>query len=135
MGATKVIQKNLPKIKNSKDASIVFFLTFEVQYGYNFHSQVSISKGAIEGLASLLAAAFAPLIRVNTVAPSLTNTPLLGKLLNTPEKIATQSEKTPLKRIVNTVDVAETAVCLLTPKSSWLSGQILHVDGGGSSLK
>jgi NAD(P)-dependent dehydrogenase (short-subunit alcohol dehydrogenase family) len=135
LGATKVIKQLLPKLKKSKNASIVLFSTVAVQTGFNFHSQVAISKGAIEGLTRSLAAELAPEIRVNAVAPSLTNTRLASKLLSTPEKITFHSEKNPLKKVGDAKDVARAAHFLLTPNSSWITGQILHVDGGFSTIK
>ena len=135
IGATKIIQLLLPKIKKSQDSSILFFSTVAVQSGFSFHSQVAISKGAIEGLTRSLAAELAPTIRVNAVAPSLTNTDLAIRFLNTEEKVNQQSEKNPLKKIGDVKDIAEAAFYLLTPKSSWVTGQILHVDGGYSIIK
>lgn len=135
LGATKIIQQLIPKMKQSGNAAIVLFSTVAVQHGFNFHSQVSISKGAIEGLTRSLAAELAPKIRVNAIAPSLTNTQLAGRLLNTPEKIDAQSEINPLKRVGNALDIAEAAAFLLTPKSSWITGQIVPVDGGFSAIK
>jgi NAD(P)-dependent dehydrogenase (short-subunit alcohol dehydrogenase family) len=135
VGATTIIQQLLPKMKNSKDASIVMFSTIAVQNGYNFHAQVAVSKGAIEGLTRALAAEFAPGIRVNAVAPSLTDTPLAERLLSTEEKKAVQAEKIPLKRVGSAKDIAAAATYLLSNQSSWVTGQILHVDGGSSSIK
>ena len=135
VGATKLIQQLLPKLKQSGDSSIVLFSTVAVQNGFNFHSQVSASKGAIEGLTRSLAAEFAPVIRVNAVAPSLTHTPLAGRLLSTPEKVEAQAKLNPMKRVGKPQDIAATAAFLLSPKSSWITGQILHVDGGFSSIK
>jgi len=135
VGATSVIKALIPRLATGENSSIVLFSTIAVQNGFNFHSQVSISKGAIEGLTRSLAAELAPKIRVNAVAPSITDTSLAGKFLNTPQKIATQAEKNPLKKIGKAKDVAEAAAYLLTDKSSWTTGQILHVDGGSSTIK
>jgi len=135
LGATKLIKQLLPNLKNAEGASIVLFSTIAVQQGFNFHSQVAMSKGAIEGLTRSLAAEFAPSIRVNAVAPSLTNTPLAGRLLNSPEKIEKQSANNPLKRIGSAKEVAEAAAFLITDQSSWVTGQIMHIDGGHSVIK
>jgi len=135
LGATKVIKLLLPNMKKSGDASILLFSTVAVQSGYSFHSQVSISKGAIEGLTRSLAAELSPSVRVNALAPSLTNTNLASRFLNTEEKLNFQSEKNPLKKIGEAKDIAEAAEFLLTPRSSWITGQIIHIDGGDSVIK
>jgi NAD(P)-dependent dehydrogenase (short-subunit alcohol dehydrogenase family) len=96
---------------------------------------VSVSKGAVEGLTKALSAELAPTIRVNCIAPSLTNTPLAGTLLNTTEKVAANDARHPLKRIGTANDIATMAEFLLSEKSSWMTGQVLHVDGGMSSIK
>jgi NAD(P)-dependent dehydrogenase (short-subunit alcohol dehydrogenase family) len=134
-GAIRIIQAVLPKLKASQVGSIVLFSTVAVQTGFPFHTQVAVCKGAIEGLTRALAAEFAPTIRVNAIAPSITNTPLAGKLLSTPEKIEANGQRHPLKRIGEPQDLAEVAAFLLSEKSSWITGQIIHVDGGMSSLK
>jgi NAD(P)-dependent dehydrogenase (short-subunit alcohol dehydrogenase family) len=135
IGAIKVIQAAIPALNKSENASILLFSTVAVQSGFNFHSQVSVSKGAIEGLTKSLAAEFAPNIRVNAIAPSLTDTPLSAALLNTDQKRETNANRHPLKRIGNPQDIASTAAFLLSDKASWISGQIIHVDGGMSTLK
>ena len=135
VGAIKVIQAVLPKLKATGSASIVMFSTVAVQMGFNFHTQVAASKGAIEGLTRALAAELAPTIRVNCIAPSLTDTPLAGNLLNTDEKKEANAQRHPLKKIGTPEDIAHMAAFLLSDKSAWMSGQVLHVDGGMSSVK
>lgn len=135
VGAIKVIQASLPKLKDAENASIVLFSTVAVQSGLNFHSQVAASKGAIEGLTKALAAEFAPKIRVNCIAPSLTDTPLAASLLNTDQKKEANALRHPLKRIGTPTDIANMAAFLLSDKSGWITGQILHVDGGMGSIK
>ena len=135
VGAIKTIQAVLPFLKESVNASIILFSTVAVQSGLNFHSQVATSKGAIEGLTRALAAEFAPKIRVNCIAPSLTDTPLAASLLNSEQKKEGNALRHPLKRIGSATDIANMAEFLLSTKSSWITGQILHVDGGMSSIK
>ena len=134
-GAVKIIQQVLPNLKAAKNSSILLFSTVAVQNGFNFHSQVAASKGAIEGLTRALAAEFAPVIRVNAIAPSLTDTPLAGKLLSTQEKKEANAQRHPLKSIGNPENIAELGAFLLTDKAKWITGQIIHADGGMSSIK
>ncbi|MEO5948444.1 MAG: SDR family oxidoreductase [Chitinophagaceae bacterium] len=133
-GAIKIIQLLLPKLKAAKEASIILFSTVAVQRGFNFHSIVASSKGALEGLTKALAAEFAPSIRVNCIAPSITDTPLSAALLNSDTKKEANAQRHPLKRIGNTDDIANLAAFLLSDKSSWITGQIHAVDGGISSI-
>ncbi|MBX2842641.1 MAG: SDR family oxidoreductase [Flammeovirgaceae bacterium] len=135
IGAIKVIQKVLPLLKVSKKGSIVLFSTVAVQQGFNFHTQVATSKGAIEGLTKALAAEFSPEIRVNCIAPSITDTPLASGLLNNERKIEINAQRHPLKAIGKPQDIAEMAEFLLSDKAKWITGQVLHVDGGMSSIK
>lgn len=135
VGAVKVIQQALPKLKAATNASIVLFSTVAVQSGFNFHTQVATSKGAIEGLTRSLAAELAPRIRVNCIAPSLTDTPLASKLLSTDEKKEANGQRHPLKRIGYPQDIADMAAFLLSEKAGWITGQVMHVDGGMSALK
>lgn len=135
VGAIKVLHSVLPRLKAAGNASVVLFSTVAVQTGFPFHTQVSASKGAIEGLTRALAAEWAPSIRVNAIAPSIVETPLAGKLLNTEEKKTTNALRHPLKRIGTTDDIASVASFLLSDKSSWITGQVLTIDGGISSLR
>lgn len=134
-GAIKTIQAALPMLKNSESASIVLFSTVAVQLGLGFHSQVAASKGAIEGLCRALAAEFAPKIRVNCIAPSLTDTALAAGLLNSAEKKEANAQRHPLKKIGKPEDIANLACFLLSDKSSWMTGQILHLDGGIGAIR
>ena len=135
VGAIKTIQAVMPKLKNSENAAIVLFSTVAVQMGLPFHSQVSASKGAIEGLTKALAAEYSPKIRINCIAPSLTDTPLAASLINNEQKREANALRHPLKRIGTTEDIAYMAEFLLSEKASWVTGQILHVDGGMSAIK
>ncbi len=134
-GAIKVIQGALPQLKAGTPSSIVLFSTVAVQQGFSFHSQVSTSKGAIEGLTKALSAEFAPTIRVNAIAPSLTDTPLAAKLLSNEQKRESNAIRNPLNRVGTADEIADAAQFLLTEKSSWVTGQILHIDGGMSTIK
>jgi NAD(P)-dependent dehydrogenase (short-subunit alcohol dehydrogenase family) len=135
VGAIKTIQAVSSKLKNSENASIILFSTVAVQTGLPYHSQVAASKGAIEGLTKALAAEYAPKIRVNCVAPSLTDTPLAASLLNSEQKKEANAQRHPLKRYGTTEDIVHMVEFLLSAKASWITGQIMHVDGGISTLK
>ena len=135
VGAIKTIQAVTPMLKNSEAPSIVLFSTVAVQLGLGFHSQVAASKGAIEGLCRSLAAEFAPKIRVNCIAPSLTDTALAASLLNSAEKKEANAQRHPLKKIGTPEDIANLACFLLSDKSSWMTGQIIHLDGGIGTIR
>ena len=135
VGAIKTIQAVVSKLKNTENAAILLFSTLAVQTGLPCHTQVSASKGAIEGLTKALAAEYAPKIRVNCIAPSLTDTPLAASLLNTDQKKEAIALRHPLKRIGTTDDIVHLADFLLSTKASWISGQIMHADGGMSTLR
>ena len=130
----KVIQTVLPNLTASNQSSIVLFSSVAASMGMPFHTSVAAAKGAIEGFAKALAAEYAPKIRVNVIAPSLTDTPLADKFLNNEVKKEKSAERHPLKRVGTSDDMAQMASFLLSEKSSWISGQIFHVDGGMSTL-
>ena len=130
----KVLKTVMPKLVAADNSSIVLMSTVAVQRGMPFHSSVSASKGAIEGLTKSLAAEYAPKIRVNAVAPSIVDTPLANRFLNNDLKIEKSAQKHPMKRVGNSTDIAETINFLLSEKSSWMTGQIIGVDGGTSTL-
>jgi NAD(P)-dependent dehydrogenase (short-subunit alcohol dehydrogenase family) len=135
MGCVKILQKVLPKIQAAENPSIVMFSTVAVKIGMPFHSSVSSSKGAIEGLTRSLAAEFAPKIRVNAIAPSILDTPLAEKFLNSETKLENSRNRHPMKEIGSPKDISEVVKFLLEDNSKWMTGQIIPFDGGMSSVK
>lgn len=135
LGATRSIQSALPALKKSGNASVVLFSTVAVGQGMPFHASIAASKGAIEGLTRSLAAELAPGIRVNAIAPSLTDTPLAERLLNTEDKKAAAAQRNPLRRVGQASDIAAMTCFLLDPSNNWISGQIFPVDGGMGVLR
>ena len=134
LSMVKILQLVLNNLKKSESSSVVLYSTVAVKMGMPFHSSISASKGAIEGFAKSLAAEFAPDIRVNVIAPSLTDTPLASRFLNNDLKKEKVGHRHPLKRHGKAIDIANSTAFLLSEESSWLTGQILGVDGGLSTL-
>jgi NAD(P)-dependent dehydrogenase (short-subunit alcohol dehydrogenase family) len=135
LGAVEVIRQALPALKAAPHASIVLFSTVAVAQGMPFHASIAAAKGAIEGLALSLAAELAPKIRVNLIAPSLTDTPLAGTLLNTEAKRESSAKRHPLQRVGSAEQVAELAALLLSEATAFMTGQIFRPDGGLSSVR
>lgn len=135
LGAVKIIQQYLPNLTAAQNASIVLFSTVAVQTGMPYHASVAAAKGAVEGLGRALAAELSPKVRVNVIAPSLVKTPLAARLTDTEAKIASAGERHPLKRIGQPEELAGLAAFLLSDTAGWITGQVLHADGGMSSLK
>lgn len=134
IGAVRTLQGAAEALTQSDQAAVVLFSTVAVGTGMPFHASVSAAKGAVEGLTRSLAAEWAPKIRVNAIAPTITETPLAERLLNNDDKRAAACERHPLKRIGTAEEIAESARWLLTD-ARLLSGQVLHVDAGLSALR
>jgi len=134
-GAVEVIQQSLTALKKSDHPSVVCFSTVAVSQGMPFHTSIASAKGAVEGLVRSLAAEYAPTIRFNAVAPSLVDTPLAGRLLSSDDKREASDKRHPLKRVGTPKDLANAAVYLLSEQSSWVTGQVIGVDGGMSSIR
>lgn len=134
LSMVKCLKSVIGNLKKSENSSVVFFSTVAVKIGMPFHTSVSASKGAIEGFAKSLSAEYAPKLRVNVIAPSLTDTPMADRFLNNDMKREKVSEKHPLKRFGSASDIANTTEFLLSDKSSWITGQIVRVDGGMSTI-
>jgi 3-oxoacyl-[acyl-carrier protein] reductase len=136
VGAVEVIQQALKALKNAPEAGIVLFSTVAAKTGMGFHASISAAKSGVEGLALSLAAELAPShIRVNVIAPSLTDTPLATALLNTPEKREASAKRHPLGKFGTADDIASAAKFLLSDESSWMTGQVIGIDGGLGNLK
>ena len=134
LGAINVIKSNLASLTKN-NGSILLFSTVAVQQGFANHSIVSSSKGAIEGLTHSLAAEFAPKIKVNCIAPSLTDAKMTQKLINNQTIKKAIENMHPLPKIGSGDDFSDIGSFLLSDKNSWITGQIFHIDGGRSSLR
>ncbi|QDS86123.1 2,5-dichloro-2,5-cyclohexadiene-1,4-diol dehydrogenase [Rosistilla ulvae] len=135
VGAVRCMQACLAGLKSGASASVVLFSTVAVQQGLAMHTSVAAAKGAIEGLTRTWAAELAPKVRVNCIAPALTATQLSERLLATDEKRQAMAAMYPLGRHGEVDDIAAAAEFLLSDASSWITGQVLGVDGGLSSLR
>ena len=131
-GMVKVVKEIISIMAD--ESSMVFFSTVAVGVGMPFHTSVAAAKGAIEGFAKSLAAEYAPKLRINVIAPSLVDTPLSERLLNNDKKKEKMAERHPLKRVGEAKDIADIASFLLSDKSTWMTGQVIGVDGGMSTL-
>lgn len=136
LGAVKVLQAALKSLKAAQGASVVLFSSVAAQVGFGFHASIGSAKAAVEGLTKALAAEWAAAkIRVNAIAPSLTDTPLAAQLLATAEKREASGRRHPLARVGEASEMAQSAMYLLSDASGWMTGQILHLDGGMSALR
>ncbi len=135
LGAVRVLQRYLEPLRRSERGSVVFFSTVAVQNGMPFHASIAAAKGAVEAFARAVAAEFAPTLRVNVVAPSLTETPLAERLLRSERQREAAAQRHPMRRLGRPRDIAELTVFLLSERSSWMTGQVIGVDGGLSTLR
>lgn len=135
IGAVKSVQKYLPILKNGANPSIVFFSTVAVKMGMPFHASVSAAKAGVEGLTKSLGAELAPTVRVNAIAPTVTDTDLASKLLRNDRMIDNMKERHPLKKYLSPQEVAEMAAFLISDKASSMSGQVFEMDCGIVSFK
>lgn len=136
LGAARIIQHAVKQLKNAGTASVVLCSSVAARTGMPYHASIAAAKAGVEGLAISLAAEFAAQqIRVNVVAPSLTDTPLAQNLLNTPEKRESSAKRHPLGRIGQPEDISKLIAFLLSAESSWMTGQVIGIDGGSGKLK
>jgi 3-oxoacyl-[acyl-carrier protein] reductase len=135
LGAVKSIQKYLPILKKNDKPSILLFSTVAAKLGMPFHASIAASKSGVEGVVKSLGAELAPHVRVNAIAPTVTDTQLASKLLRNEKMIDAITERHPLKKFLNPQEVAEMAVFLISDKSASLSGQVIEMDCGIVSFK
>ncbi|BAU53740.1 SDR family NAD(P)-dependent oxidoreductase [Mucilaginibacter gotjawali] len=136
LGAARIIQQSLKQLKNAGSASVVLISSVAAQTGMPYHASIAAAKGAVEGIALSLAAELSvSQIRVNVVAPSLTNTPLAQNLLNTPEKREASAKRHPLAKYGQPEDISNAISFLLSDDSNWITGQVIGIDGGLGKLK
>ncbi len=135
IGAVKAIQHYLPKLKNGNSPNILLFSTVASKLGMPFHASVAAAKSAVEGLAKSLGAELAPTIRVNAIAPTVTDTDLASKLLRNERMIENITERHPLKKYLQPNEVADLAAFLISEKANSISGQIFELDCGIVSFK
>ena len=134
-GLVKTLQQAVPALRKSEGASVVAFSTVAVNTGMPYHASIGAAKGALEGLFRALAAEYAPRIRFNVIAPSLTDTPMANWLLNSDQKRETSAKRHPLNKVGEAEQLAAMAELLLSDDGAWITGQTMHVDGGISNLK
>ena len=135
LGAIAFVKSYINSLEKDGKSSIVFMSSVAGSVGMPFHSSVSVSKAALEGLTKSLAAELAPSIRVNAIAPSLVNTPLGERFINTPEKLSAIEKRNPMRKVGEPTDIANMINFLLSEQSNWITGQIVGVDGGMNNIK
>jgi len=135
IGAVKSIKKYLPLLKKGENPSILLFSTVATKLGMPYHASVSASKSAIDGIVKTLGAELAPKIRINAIAPTITNTELASKILRNEKVLENMIERHPLKKILSADEVAKMAKFLITEDGSSISGQIINMDAGIVSFK
>lgn len=134
LGAVRCLQAVEGALKKSPHPAVVLFSTVAVQRGMAFHASIAAAKGAVEGLTRSLAAEWAPLVRVNAIAPSLTATPLAERLLSSEDKQKAAADRHPLKRYGSAEEIASMAAFLLSPAAAFMTGQVIGMDGGLSAV-
>ncbi|MFT5751529.1 MAG: 3-oxoacyl-[acyl-carrier protein] reductase [Flavobacteriales bacterium] len=134
LSLVKTLQQVMHHLKKLEQANLIFISTVAVKVGMPYHTSVAAAKAAIEGFAKALVAEYAPQLRVNVIAPSLTDTSLAKRLLSNDKKKELMDARHLMKRAGQPEDIANIPSFLLKYKSSWITGQVLGVYGGMSTL-
>lgn len=135
IGAVKVIQKYLPVLKKGDHPAIVLFSTVATKLGMPFHSSIAVAKAAVEGLVKSLGAELAAVVRINAIAPTITETSLSASILRNDRMKENMAERHPMKNYLKPQEVAQLADYLISEKSKSISGQIFQMDYGLVSFK
>jgi 3-oxoacyl-[acyl-carrier protein] reductase len=136
LGAVRVLQKVFPALQRADSASVVLFSSVAAKTGMPFHASIAAAKAGVEGLTRSLAAEWAThKIRVNAIAPSLTDTSLSTQLLNTDEKRESAARRHPLQQVGDAHEMAAAVKFLLSDQATWITGQVIGIDGGMGTLK
>ncbi len=135
LGAVKSIQTYLDILKKGEKPSIVLFSTVAAKLGMPYHASIAASKSAVEGLVKSLGAELATTLRINAIAPTVTDTDLASKLLRNEKMIENITERHPLKKFLKPEEVADMAEFLLSHKSASISGQVFELDCGIVTFK
>lgn len=135
MGAALSVQASLDALRTGQGGSVLLFSTIAVQQGFAAHASVAMAKGAIEGLTRALGAELAPKVRVNAIAPSLTDTQLAAQMLGSEQMAKAIAGMHAIPRIGTPQDMVGLARVLLTDAGGWITGQVFGVDGGRSTLR
>ncbi|MBK66786.1 MAG: short-chain dehydrogenase [Rickettsiales bacterium] len=134
LGAVRLMKGLAGNLKRN-EGSVVLFSTIAARNGFSNHSVIASAKGAVEALGLSLAADYAPDIRVNVIAPSLTETPLAQMITKSEQMVASISKMHPIPRLGQAQDLSNMAEFLLSEKSGWITGQVIHIDGGRSTIR
>lgn len=135
IGAALAVRAALPSLrKSTTGASVVLFSSVAASRGFPSHASIAMAKAAVEGLTRSLAAELAPAVRVNAIAPSLIRTPLAARMVADPKLREAFAAAHPLGRLGEPEDIAQLAAHLLWPRSGWMTGQVIGVDGGRAAI-
>ncbi len=135
LGAVKAIQKYLPILKNGSKPAIVLFSSVATKLGMPYHASIAVAKSGVEGLVKSLGAELAPILRINAIAPTVTNTPLASKLLRNDRMVKNITERHPLKKFLSPEEVADMVEFLISNKAASISGQVFEMDCGIVNFK
>ncbi len=135
IGAVKAIQKYLPVLKKGKQPAILLFSTVAAKLGMPYHASVAAAKGAVEGLVKTIGAELATVVRINAIAPTITETPLAASILRNDRIKETMAERHPMKDYLQPEEVATLANYLLSDQAKSISGQIFQMDYGIVTFK